>query len=225
MDVHRIDRRHFLKISGSAAGVASTGIAGMLAAHQAPAWAQGTKLHIVRWVDFIPEADVELKRRLGSQQGARRGSRLRVHQCQRPSAAHHGPPSSPARAPTSSRCSGTGRISTRTGSSTSPTWPPDRPPPPPSATASSPSRTPSSATPWLALWSTDRRQGVSEDLGRVPRGRQETQSQGQADRSGARPQLRRSRRSRIRSCGTSAAPRPTRAARRSRSTRRAPSSP
>jgi multiple sugar transport system substrate-binding protein len=46
-------RRSFLKL---------TGIAGILAAHRAPAFAQGTKLHIVRWVDFIPEADVELKR-------------------------------------------------------------------------------------------------------------------------------------------------------------------
>ena len=46
-------RRSFLKL---------TGIAGILAAHRAPAFAQGTKLHIVRWNDFIPEADVELKR-------------------------------------------------------------------------------------------------------------------------------------------------------------------
>src|SRR4029077_15865111 len=46
-------RRAFLKL---------TGIAGILAAQQAPAFAQGTKLHIVRWNDFIPEADVELKR-------------------------------------------------------------------------------------------------------------------------------------------------------------------
>src|SRR4029450_5412751 len=46
-------RRSFLKL---------TGIAGILAAHRAPAFAQGTKLHIVRWVDFIPEGDVELKR-------------------------------------------------------------------------------------------------------------------------------------------------------------------
>src|SRR6267142_809097 len=46
-------RRAFLKL---------TGVAGILAARRAPAFAQGTKLHIVRWVDFIPEADVELKR-------------------------------------------------------------------------------------------------------------------------------------------------------------------
>ena len=48
-----MERRSFLKL---------TGIAGILATHRAPAFAQGTKLHIVRWVDFIPEADVELKR-------------------------------------------------------------------------------------------------------------------------------------------------------------------
>ena len=48
-----MQRRAFLQL---------TGIAGILAAHRAPAFAQGTKLHVVRWVDFIPEADVELKR-------------------------------------------------------------------------------------------------------------------------------------------------------------------
>ena len=46
-----MNRRTFLQLSG---------IAGILAAHRAPAFAQGTKLHIVRWVDFIPEAEVEL---------------------------------------------------------------------------------------------------------------------------------------------------------------------
>ena len=49
-------RRAFLKL---------TGIAGILAAHRAPAFAQGTKLHIVRWVDFIPACDVELKKQAG----------------------------------------------------------------------------------------------------------------------------------------------------------------
>src|SRR4029453_16331454 len=49
-----ITRRRFLQ--GSAVAI------GLTAAGRAPAFAQGTKLHIVRWVDFIPEADVELKR-------------------------------------------------------------------------------------------------------------------------------------------------------------------
>jgi len=48
-----MQRRTFLK---------ATGVAGILAAGRAPVFAQGTKLHIVRWVDFIPEADVELRR-------------------------------------------------------------------------------------------------------------------------------------------------------------------
>src|SRR5262245_52012739 len=54
------DRRDFLKAAGVAA--AATGLEGILAARRAPAFAQGTKLHVLRWVDFIPEADVELKR-------------------------------------------------------------------------------------------------------------------------------------------------------------------
>ena len=44
--------------------MAVTGIEGILASRQAPAYAQGTKLHWVRWVDFIPESDVELKRQM-----------------------------------------------------------------------------------------------------------------------------------------------------------------
>jgi multiple sugar transport system substrate-binding protein len=62
MDANGINRRQFIKVSGATAAVAATGIAGILEARVAPAWAQGTKLHILRWVDFIPEADVELKR-------------------------------------------------------------------------------------------------------------------------------------------------------------------
>jgi multiple sugar transport system substrate-binding protein len=59
----QVDRRTFLKTTGVAAGVAG-GIEGILAARRAPAFAQGTKIHWVRWVDFIPESDVELKRQM-----------------------------------------------------------------------------------------------------------------------------------------------------------------
>src|SRR5713226_8526604 len=48
-------RRAFLKTAG---------IAGILAAGRAPAFAQGTKLNVLHWVDFIPEGDVELKRQV-----------------------------------------------------------------------------------------------------------------------------------------------------------------
>ncbi len=60
---HGVDRRTFLKTAGTAAAVAG-GIESILTACQAPAFAQGTKLHWVRWVDFIPESDVELKRQM-----------------------------------------------------------------------------------------------------------------------------------------------------------------
>ncbi|MBI2525146.1 MAG: extracellular solute-binding protein [Candidatus Rokubacteria bacterium] len=54
-------RRTFIRTAGVAAA-AAVGIEGILAARRAPAFAQGTKLHIVRWNDFIPEADVWLKK-------------------------------------------------------------------------------------------------------------------------------------------------------------------
>jgi multiple sugar transport system substrate-binding protein len=40
----------------------TTGIAAILAAGRAPAHAQGTKLHVLRWNDFVPACDTELKR-------------------------------------------------------------------------------------------------------------------------------------------------------------------
>jgi len=61
-----LDRRTFLTLGG-AVGLASSlgGIEGILLSRRAPAFAQGTTLHMVRWNDFIPEADVELKRQMG----------------------------------------------------------------------------------------------------------------------------------------------------------------
>src|SRR3981081_1910933 len=59
----QLDRRTFIKTAGVAAAAVG-GIEGILAARRAPAFAQGTKLHWVRWVDFIPESDVELKRQM-----------------------------------------------------------------------------------------------------------------------------------------------------------------
>src|SRR5499427_3063154 len=59
----QVSRRTFIKTSAAVAGVAG-GIEGILAARRAPAYAQGTMLHWVRWVDFIPESDVELKRQM-----------------------------------------------------------------------------------------------------------------------------------------------------------------
>src|SRR5262245_34195874 len=58
----QLNRRQFIAVSGTAAAVAPIVSEGILSARRAPAYAQGTNLHIVRWVDFIPEADVELRR-------------------------------------------------------------------------------------------------------------------------------------------------------------------
>ena len=57
-----LTRRRFMAGSAAAGLAAAAGLEGILAAGRAPAFAQGTKVHMVRWVDFIPEADVELKR-------------------------------------------------------------------------------------------------------------------------------------------------------------------
>src|SRR5262247_3228837 len=53
-------RRTFIKAVG--AGVAASGIEGILTAHRAPAFAQGTQVHILRWNDFVPAADEILRK-------------------------------------------------------------------------------------------------------------------------------------------------------------------
>ena len=62
MDVQGMNRRKFIKVSGVAA--ATTGIEGILAAQRAPARAQGTKLHLLRWNDFVPAADEVLAKQM-----------------------------------------------------------------------------------------------------------------------------------------------------------------
>src|SRR5256885_12741192 len=52
-----ITRRRFLQ--------GSSAVAALTAAGRAPAFAQGSKLHVLRWVDFIPACDVELKKQAG----------------------------------------------------------------------------------------------------------------------------------------------------------------
>ncbi len=62
--VSSFDRRTFLKVSGAVSLAAAGGLEGILAARRAPAFAQAPKLHLLHWVDFIPEGDVELKRQI-----------------------------------------------------------------------------------------------------------------------------------------------------------------
>ena len=58
----RIDRRRFVQLSGAGALMAgSAGLAGILASGRAPAYAQGTTVHWLRWADFVPTSDQLLK--------------------------------------------------------------------------------------------------------------------------------------------------------------------
>src|SRR5207244_13395041 len=50
----RFTRRKFLQASGA-------GLAGVLASHQAPVFAQANTVHILRWNDFVPAADKVLR--------------------------------------------------------------------------------------------------------------------------------------------------------------------
>ena len=61
----RIDRRRLLKLSGAGAIAAgSGGLAGILASGRAPAFAQGTAVHYLRWSDFVPASDKLLREKI-----------------------------------------------------------------------------------------------------------------------------------------------------------------
>ncbi|OAF05691.1 sugar ABC transporter substrate-binding protein [Bradyrhizobium centrolobii] len=58
----RITRRRVLKLSGAGLVAAKTGgLAAIVATGLAPAYAQGTNIHWLRWADFVPASDVLLK--------------------------------------------------------------------------------------------------------------------------------------------------------------------
>src|SRR5215472_309905 len=60
--MQRIHRRRLLKASGAGALAAGTGgLAGILASGRAPAFAQGTTLQWMKFVDFVPVSDQLLK--------------------------------------------------------------------------------------------------------------------------------------------------------------------
>jgi multiple sugar transport system substrate-binding protein len=61
----RIGRRKFLQISGVGALAARTGgMAAILASGKAPAFAQGTTVHWLRWNDFVPSSDALLRNQI-----------------------------------------------------------------------------------------------------------------------------------------------------------------
>src|SRR5205807_4657377 len=68
MPMSRIDRRRFVQMSGAGALAAGTGgLAAILASGRAPAYAQGTTVHWLRWADFVPASDQLLKGKITEQ--------------------------------------------------------------------------------------------------------------------------------------------------------------
>ena len=60
----RILRRKLLQLSGTGVAAATTGgLAGILVSGQAPAYAQGTTVHWLKWNDFVPAADEHLRKK------------------------------------------------------------------------------------------------------------------------------------------------------------------
>ena len=61
----RIHRRKLLQVSGAGAvAAASGGLAAILATGRAPAYAQGTTVHWLRWNDFVPGSDKVLREQI-----------------------------------------------------------------------------------------------------------------------------------------------------------------
>jgi len=66
--MRRIDRRRLLQLSSAGAVAASTGgLATILAARRAPAYAQGSALHWLRWADFVPASDQLLRNQIAAE--------------------------------------------------------------------------------------------------------------------------------------------------------------
>src|SRR5271165_5980701 len=75
----RIDRRRLLKLSGAGAVAASGGgIAAILASGRAPAFAQTTTLHWLKFVDFVPVSDQLLRGKIAEECQKALGIRLEI---------------------------------------------------------------------------------------------------------------------------------------------------
>ena len=75
----RLNRRSFLKFSGGGAIVGTTGgVASILASGRAPALAQATTIHWLRWNDFVPASDQLLRREIAGECEKALGVKLNV---------------------------------------------------------------------------------------------------------------------------------------------------
>lgn len=73
-------RRRFLRLSGvgTLTAAASGGLAGILASGRAPAYAQGTTLHWLKFVDFVPVSDKLLRGKIADEAQKALGIKLEV---------------------------------------------------------------------------------------------------------------------------------------------------
>ena len=75
----RFNRRGFLKLSGGGAMAATMGgMAGIIASGRAPAFAQATTIHWLRWNDFVPASDQLLRREIAAECEKALGVKLNV---------------------------------------------------------------------------------------------------------------------------------------------------
>src|SRR6202011_1797057 len=75
----RFNRRGFIKLSGGGAmGATLGGMAGILASGRAPAIAQTTTMHWLRWNDFVPASDQLLRREITGECEKALGVKLNV---------------------------------------------------------------------------------------------------------------------------------------------------
>src|SRR5712691_12953201 len=76
----RINRRTFLNLSGAGAVAANTGagLAAIFASGRAPAYAQASTLHWLRWADFVPASDQLLKTKIAPECEKALGIKLTV---------------------------------------------------------------------------------------------------------------------------------------------------
>ncbi len=197
----RIARRRVLALS------ASGGMAAILASGRAPALAQETSVHWLRWADFVPASDVLLKGPITQEckKATRDHAQGRDRQRQRPAVAHHlGDPVGRRRGHHHGG-SATGRSSTAGAWPTSATWPRSSARPG-AATTTSRGRSRTIGNKWIGVPLTIgggliayRKSWLEEagyndlprNLGDLPRGRQEAEGQGAADRPDRGPHVRR----------------------------------
>ena len=75
----RVSRRDFLQLSGAGAAAAATGgLAGILASGRAPAYAQQTTIHWLRWNDFVPASDQLLRNKIAPEAAKALGIKLNI---------------------------------------------------------------------------------------------------------------------------------------------------